>query len=64
MQVWMCLWVGEQGHLCIYLCILITCVSSDEEEEEEEEESASRDSHLQFKLAKLYYVEVKTGARL
>lgn len=50
MQVWMCLWVGEQGHLCIYLCSLITCVSLDEEEEEEE--SACRDLHLQFKRAK------------
>lgn len=40
MQV--CVWAREQGHLCIYLCSLITCVSLDEEE------GACGVSHLQF----------------
>lgn len=43
-------WAGEQGHLCIYLGSLITCVSLDEEEEEDE--SACADSHAKSKPAK------------
>lgn len=47
-------WAGEQGHLCIYLCSLITCARL---MEGEDDESAGGDSHSKFKPSKWYYAD-------